>query len=75
MLWGLYLLGRMGRPSLTCLPNTARAGEHLVTGSTVFLYDMMALWKLSTSREPNLLVLSMMIRLTCLTPSSALQLE
>merc|ERR1711895_103045 len=67
--------GRIGRPSLTCLPNTVKAGEHLVIGSIVFLYDMMALWKLSTSSEPNSLVLSVIILLTCLTPSSARQLE
>ena len=35
----------------------------------------MALWKLSTSRDPKGLVLSMMILFTCFMPSSARQLE
>ena len=57
------------------LPNSTSAGDDLVIGSTVFLYDRMACWNLSTSREPDGLQLSAMIRLTCFTPSSARQLE
>ena len=37
MMCGLYLPGSTGKPSLTCLPKTAIAGENLVVGSTVFL--------------------------------------
>ena len=51
------------------LPNSTSAGDDLVIGSTVFLYDRMACWNLSTSREPDGLQLSAMIRLTCFTPS------
>ena len=64
----------MGRPSLSCLLKTAIAGENLVTGSIVFLYDRMALWKLSLSNDPDMLQFDVMILFSCLTANSEPQL-
>ena len=53
VLWGVYLPGMIGKPSLVSLPNTARAGKNLVPGSGVFQYERMTLWKVSKSRSPE----------------------
>lgn len=60
--------------SLVGLPNTLWAGDCLVKGSGVFLYERIAFWKESLSRSPVLLVLPEISLLTVLTPTSARQL-
>ena len=62
------MASRMGRP------NKINAGEDLVSGSIEFRYISKALWNLSTSRDPVAVMLSMSMRFTVLTASSALQL-
>ena len=74
VLCGLYLPSKMGMPSLTCLLIIGNAGENLVTRSMVFLQERIALWKASTSRDPNWLQLSVIILFPCLNASSARQL-
>ena len=57
-----------------CTQNKLNAGETFVSGSTVFLCISNAPWSLSTSRDAVPLTLSMSMRFTILTASSALQL-
>ena len=54
--------------------NTHMAGENLVALSGVFLYCNMARWNLSVARPPCGFVLSIIIPLIVLTPTSAQQL-
>ena len=61
--------------SLMGRPNTHWAGERLVLGSGVLRYCRMAHWRESVSRLPCASVLSVMRRVTVLTPISARQLE
>ena len=60
--------------SLTDRPKTHIAGESFVSLSGVFLYRRMARWKASVSSSPFGPVLSVIMRLTVFTPTSALQL-
>ena len=61
--------------SLIGLPNTHLAGDSFVAGSGVFRYCSMAHCKASVFRLPRGSVLSVMSRLTVLTPISTLQFE
>jgi hypothetical protein len=73
--WGMYRPGNMGMKSLMGLPKTHCAGDRLVFGSGVLRYCRIAHCKESVSRLPRVSVLLLMMRLTVLTPISALQLE
>ena len=55
-------------------PNRIKAGDALVSKSIEFLYTSMARWNLSTSKDLVGPVLSVSMRFTVLTASSALQL-
>ena len=71
----LDLPGSTGMKSLIGLPNTHMAGDSLVSGSGVFLYCRIALWRALVSSPPPGNVLEQIKRLTVFTPTSALQLE
>ena len=64
----------LGRKSLSSLPYRALAGDSLVSLSGVFLSCSKALEMAALSKEPSVPTLSLSIRLTVLTPSSALEL-
>lgn len=64
----------MGIASRMGLPNKTNAGDAFVSGSMELRYISKALWNLSTSKDPDALMLSISILLTVLTANSALQL-
>ncbi len=64
----------MGSKSLIGRPKTHCAGDNLVVGSSVLRYCSIARWKELVSSDPPRPVLSVIMPLRVLTPTSARQL-